>query len=111
MNGSSFVIDTCCSRHSNNKVQRSEIIEELAELITKKNPGNKADLKNPEIAVVVEVIRSFCLLSIAPEYFKYKKYNLLELCNVKESENPPKVSSLCSDVWLSYFLFFLPFSY
>lgn len=53
-----------------------------------KNPGNKADLKNPEIAVVVEVIRGICLLSIAPYYYKFKKYNLLEIC----SSNKTKVN-------------------
>ncbi|XP_014470691.1 PREDICTED: THUMP domain-containing protein 1 homolog [Dinoponera quadriceps] len=77
------------NRHSNNSIKRNEIIEDLAEIISKKNPGNKADLKNPEIAVVVEVIRGLCLLSIAPNYYKFKKYNLIEICNStknKESE-------------------------
>ncbi|XP_043267424.1 THUMP domain-containing protein 1 homolog [Venturia canescens] len=78
------------NRHCNGKIERSEIIEELAGLISKKNPGNRANLSSPEIAVVVEIVRGFCLLSIAPDYFKYKKYNLLELCNVKELEKPAK---------------------
>lgn len=41
-------------------------------------------MTSPDIAVVVEIIKGHCLISIAPEYFKYKKYNLLELCNIKE---------------------------
>jgi len=53
----------------------------LAEIILRKNPGNKADLKNPEIAVVVEIICGICLFSIAPNYYKFKKYNLHEICN------------------------------
>lgn len=53
----------------------------MAEIILKKNPGNKTDLKNPDIAVIVEVIRGVCLLSVAPHYYKFKKYNLLEICN------------------------------
>lgn len=53
----------------------------LAGIVFKKNPGNKADLKNPEIAVIVEIIKSWCFLAVAPDYFKYKKYNLFELCN------------------------------
>ncbi|XP_011342222.1 THUMP domain-containing protein 1 homolog isoform X2 [Ooceraea biroi] len=69
------------NRRSNNSIKRNEIIEDLAEIIARKNPGNKADLKNPEIAVVVEVIRGICLLSIAPNYYKFKKYNLIEICN------------------------------
>ncbi|XP_070148657.1 THUMP domain-containing protein 1 homolog [Polyergus mexicanus] len=69
------------NRRNNNSIKRDEIIQDLAEIILKKNPGNKADLKNPEIAVVVEVICGICLFSIAPNYYKFKKYNLLEICN------------------------------
>ncbi|KAG8041070.1 hypothetical protein G9C98_002058, partial [Cotesia typhae] len=69
------------NRHCNNTIQRNEIIEVLAGIVLKKNPGNKADLKNPEIAVIVEIIKSWCFLAVAPDYFKYKKYNLFELCN------------------------------
>lgn len=61
-----------------------DVIESLAALISEKNSGNKADLKNPEIAVIVEVVKGLCLLSIAPDYFKYRKYNLTELCVVKD---------------------------
>ncbi|XP_076247491.1 THUMP domain-containing protein 1 [Calliopsis andreniformis] len=78
------------NRHSNNSIQREEIIEDLAEIINKKNPGNKADLKNPELAVIVEVIRGICLMSVAPNYYKFKKYNLLEICNTKEPSNTAK---------------------
>ncbi|KYN04007.1 PREDICTED: THUMP domain-containing protein 1 homolog [Cyphomyrmex costatus] len=69
------------NRRSNNSIRRDEIIEDLADIILKKNPGNKTDLKNPDIAVIVEVIRGICLLSVAPNYYKFKKYNLLEICN------------------------------
>ncbi|XP_012342033.1 THUMP domain-containing protein 1 homolog [Apis florea] len=72
------------NRHSNNNIYRDEVIEDLAEIINKKNPGNKADLKNPELAVIVEMVRGVCLMSVAPNYYKFKKYNLLEICNTKE---------------------------
>ncbi|XP_011703918.1 PREDICTED: THUMP domain-containing protein 1 homolog [Wasmannia auropunctata] len=78
------------NRRSNNSIKRDEIIEDLAEIILKKNPGNKADLKNPDIAVIVEVIRGICLLSIAPNYYKFKKYNLLEICNSTKNKATPK---------------------
>ncbi|XP_011168314.1 THUMP domain-containing protein 1 homolog [Solenopsis invicta] len=78
------------NHRSNNSIKRDEIIEDLAEIILKKNPGNKADLKNPDIAVIVEVIRNICLLSIAPKYYKFKKYNLLEICNSTKNKITPK---------------------
>ncbi|KAL7291122.1 hypothetical protein TKK_0015249 [Trichogramma kaykai] len=74
------------SRHRNNNLHREDVIEELAKLINSKNPGNKANLKDPEIAVVISVLKGVCAISIAPKYFFYKKYNLAELCNVKKSE-------------------------
>ncbi|XP_047342861.1 THUMP domain-containing protein 1 homolog [Vespa velutina] len=73
------------NRHSNDNIHREEIINDLAEIIKKKNPGNRANLKNPELAVVVEVIRGICLISVAPDYYKYRKYNLLEICAVKQN--------------------------
>ncbi|GAB1863702.1 Thump domain-containing protein 1-like protein [Camponotus japonicus] len=69
------------NRRNNNSIKRDEVIQDLAEIILRKNPGNKADLKNPEIAVVVEIICGICLFSIAPNYYKFKKYNLHEICN------------------------------
>lgn len=74
------------NRHSNDSIHREEIINDLAEIIKKKNPGNRANLKNPELAVVVEVIRGLCLISIAPDYYKYRKYNLLEICARKQND-------------------------
>ena len=31
------------------------------------------------------MVRGVCLMSVAPNYYKFKKYNLLEICNTKES--------------------------
>lgn len=71
----------------------------MAEIINKKNPGNKVDLKNPELAVIIEMIRGVCLMSVAPNYYKFKKYNLLEICNVKEptSEMKQKGENISSE--------------
>ncbi|KOC60627.1 THUMP domain-containing protein 1 [Habropoda laboriosa] len=91
------------NRHSNNNIHREEVIEDLADIINKKNPGNKTDLRNPELAVIVEVIRGVCLLSIAPNYYKYRKYNLLEICNMKEPTNDLKVRAW---IILSCFILF-----
>jgi tRNA acetyltransferase TAN1 len=49
-------------------------------MIIRRHPENRADLKHPQLAVIVEVIRNMCCLSVLPEYFELRKYNLLELC-------------------------------
>ncbi|KAK2577163.1 hypothetical protein KPH14_003320 [Odynerus spinipes] len=73
------------NRHSNDSIRRAEIIDDIANIIKRKNPGNKANLKNPELAIVIEIIRGICLISVAPDYYKYKKYNLLEICNKQKN--------------------------
>ncbi|KAJ2947065.1 hypothetical protein O0L34_g16410 [Tuta absoluta] len=73
------------NKRFNSSVSRDLIIKELAEMVVLKNKENKADLKNPGLCVIVEVIKGICLLSIVDNYFTYKKYNLHEIC--KEESN------------------------
>ena len=61
-------------------MDREELICDLAEMVLRRNPDNKADLKHPQLAILVEVIRNVCCLSVLPDYFELRKYNLLELC-------------------------------
>ncbi|XP_004931936.2 THUMP domain-containing protein 1 homolog [Bombyx mori] len=78
------------NKRFNNSVSRDLIIKELAELVVVKNRENKADLKNPGLCIIVEVIKGMCLLSIVDNYFTYKKYNLNEIC--KEESNDSEES-------------------
>ncbi|XP_055628784.1 THUMP domain-containing protein 1 homolog [Toxorhynchites rutilus septentrionalis] len=78
------------NRRFNNGLDREDVIKELAGLISAKNAGNKANLKNPELAVIVEVIKGLCLISVVPEYFQLKKYNLVEICTRKEDSEKVK---------------------
>lgn len=67
------------NKRFNSSASRELIIKELAELILLKNSNNKADLKNPGLCIIVEIIKGICLLSIVDNYYAYKKYNLHEL--------------------------------
>ncbi|CAG4937962.1 unnamed protein product [Colias eurytheme] len=73
------------NKRFNSSVSRDLVIKELAELIVLKNCNNKADLKNPGLCIIVEIIKGICLLSIVDNYYSYKKYNLHEIC--KEETN------------------------
>lgn len=75
------------NKRFNSSVSRDLIIKELAELIVLKNGNNKADLKNPRLCIIVEVIKGICLLSVVDNYFTYKKYNLNELCKEDTSQD------------------------
>lgn len=74
------------NKRFNNSVSRDLIIKELADLIVLKNGGNKADLKNPRLCIIVEIIKGICLLSIVDNYFTYKKYNLNEICKEESKD-------------------------
>lgn len=74
------------NKRFNSSVSRDLIIKELAELVVLKNDQNKADLKNPRLCIIVEIVKGICLLSIVDNYYTYKKYNLNELCK-EESGN------------------------
>lgn len=67
------------NKRYNNNVLRGEIIESLARLIQDRNILHKADLKQAKKTVIVEVIKNICCISVVPDYFRFRKYNLLEL--------------------------------
>lgn len=67
------------NKRHNNSVDRMEVIQELAKLVDFKNSAHKVDLKTPNISVIVEVIKGLCCISLLPDYFKLRKYNVHEL--------------------------------
>uniref|UniRef100_A0A1Q3EX62 Putative thump domain-containing protein 1 n=1 Tax=Culex tarsalis TaxID=7177 RepID=A0A1Q3EX62_CULTA len=74
------------NRRFNNGIERESVIDALAEMISSKNRGNKANLKNPELAVIVEVIKGLVLISVVPEFPQLRKYNLMEICTRKDED-------------------------
>uniref|UniRef100_A0A8D2ZEZ3 THUMP domain containing 1 n=1 Tax=Scophthalmus maximus TaxID=52904 RepID=A0A8D2ZEZ3_SCOMX len=60
-------------------------------LVGKLNPKNKVDLTNPELTVIVEVIKAVCCISVVKDYTLYRKYNVQEV--VKEDAPKPDVTT------------------
>lgn len=79
------------NHRNNNNLIREEVISTIANIITKLQ-SNKVDLKTPQMVVIIEVIKGIALLSVIPNYFEYKKFNLLAL-----SEEPVSFRE-CSEV-------------
>ncbi|XP_055843640.1 THUMP domain-containing protein 1 homolog [Episyrphus balteatus] len=86
------------NRRFNNDIKRDEIIKILADLVFDKNMNNKVDLKNAELAVIVEIIKGKCCLSVVEGYFKYKKYNLIELASSRTDEKKTEEKEAEGDV-------------
>lgn len=64
-------------------------------LVGKLNPKNKVDLTNPELTIIVEVIKAVCCISVVKDYTLYRKYNVQEV--VKEDTPKPDVTTAKSD--------------
>lgn len=64
----------------------------VAGLVGKLNPKNKVDLTNPELTIIVEVIKAVCCLSVVKDYTLYRKYNVQEV--VKEDTPKPDVTAV-----------------
>ena len=49
-------------------------------------PPHKADLSNPELTIVVSVVKNSCAIGTATHFKELCKYNLRELCNEPEEK-------------------------
>ena len=71
----------------NNNFFKQDAIDIVGEVMKELCPGAKVEYKNPDLAVIFEVMKGHCCLSVLPNYYGYKKYNLIELaCNVSEEK-------------------------
>lgn len=77
----------------NSEISRDAIIKQLAELVMLKNGGNKVNLKTPEKTIIVEVVKGLCMLSVVPDYYKLKKFNLHALSKTDEEETGEKLEA------------------
>ncbi|TEB24702.1 hypothetical protein FA13DRAFT_1638326 [Coprinellus micaceus] len=59
-------------------LSRPAIIQHVASWVPE---GHKVALDNPEIFILIEIFKSVCGVSIVRDYYKYSKFNVLELAN------------------------------
>lgn len=67
------------NKRNNNNLERASVIEFAALLVKEKNMFHTVDLKQAALTIVFEVIKNVCCISVLPDYYKYKKYNLCEI--------------------------------
>lgn len=56
-----------------------EVIEPVASLVLKKHPSMKVDLSNPEVSLILEILKKTCCLGVVTEHAARAKYNLVEM--------------------------------
>ena len=69
-----------------------DVIKELD-----KESKAKVEYKNPDLVIMVEVMKGNICLGILPKYFNYKKYNLIELANAISKATETKQEDESSD--------------
>jgi len=69
----------------NGSFGREEAYKIVGKMVKEANPQSKVEFKHPEYVILVEVMKSFCCISILSNYFGFKKYNILELANAQQN--------------------------
>ena len=65
----------------NNNFFKQHAIDIVGDIMKELCPDAKVEYKNPDLAVIFEVMKGHCCLSVLPNYYGYKKYNLIELAS------------------------------
>ncbi|XP_075422110.1 THUMP domain-containing protein 1 isoform X2 [Ascaphus truei] len=73
---------------NNGRINREDVINDLAGIVGSQNPENKVDLTNPEYTIIVEIIKNVCCLSVVKDYILFRKYNLQEVVKSVAEEEP-----------------------
>ncbi|KAJ1909624.1 hypothetical protein IWQ60_011069 [Tieghemiomyces parasiticus] len=68
---------------NNQKVDRTALIETVAGLV---GPAHTVNLEDPAYFIIVEVLKSVCMMSVVTDYYRYRKYNLFSLCDPSRKE-------------------------
>ena len=62
---------------NNTNVNRDDIIKTLASLATRNGDyAHTVDLRNPDLTIVVEIIKSNCCIGVVRDFTKLKRYNI-----------------------------------
>lgn len=65
---------------ANSGIDRMKIIDTVAKSV----PGpHKVDLKNPEKNIVVQIVKTVCLIGVVEKYKEFAKYNLRQLTSTR----------------------------
>ncbi|EAU81933.1 hypothetical protein CC1G_06144 [Coprinopsis cinerea okayama7 len=65
-------------------LSRDTLIQHIASWVPE---GHTVSLNEPDIFILVEVFKSICGVSIVKDYYKFSKFNVLELANAKKRKD------------------------
>lgn len=75
------------NHRNNSNVARDEVIKVVADKVSAIRPDHKVNLTGAELSIVIEIVRGIALLSVVPDFLKFKKYNLHALSSKTDVSN------------------------
>jgi len=91
--GTGLSYTTVFTKRNNTEISRETVIPKLGQIIKELNPLHRVNHVTPDYVILVEIIGNICCVSVVQDFFKFKKYNLIEvskLKNAKVEEKPNK---------------------
>ncbi|KAN0012047.1 hypothetical protein ACTFIU_000268 [Dictyostelium citrinum] len=81
--GKTFAIEL--RTRNNSSLDKNKVIKDVAEMV---DPSIKVDLSNPDLVIVIEIIKSSVVTSVIPQYKKLFKLNLREVIKCELDKKP-----------------------
>lgn len=86
----------CFKARNSSHNKRDDVIKDIAALVDQMNPENKVDLTNPELSIIMEIIKTVCCVSVVRDYTLFRKYNLQEVTKEPANQIPDKQEAVKS---------------
>lgn len=67
-------------------MERDVVIEKLAAIVQEKNKEHKVRLNNPNLTIIVEIMRKICGIAVVRDYYRFSKFNLHSICGIDKTE-------------------------
>ena len=75
-----------CKIRNNQSISRMAILPNLGRIIKEMNPLHSLCYDEPDLVILIEIIRNICCISVIKDFFRFRKYNLHEVVKPKENK-------------------------
>lgn len=89
--------EALCKVRNNSKMSKYQIVPAFKNIIQEMNPLHLLTHENPDLVIVIEIIRNICCLSVVKDYHTFRKYNLHEVLKTKDTGEMEDCKVVCKD--------------
>jgi len=96
--GSSTSYSVIFKTRNNGSIGRDDVIKLVGNVVRNLEGESSVDLKSPDLAIIIEVVRAVCCIGVAHNYFAKRKYNLVELVRPEEETSAGDLSETTAEI-------------